>query len=94
MNILEQIHIESFSQFKKGILICTIIFGTLYIDMHTKDNKPIIAKQPEFVYNDSKEFIKTLNDCISWLEKDTIIYQQVPREITIASSRKIKQVCN
>ncbi len=86
MNILEQIHIESFSQFKKGILICTIIFGTLYIDMHTKDNKPIIAKQPEFVYNDSKEFIKTLNDCISWLEKDTIIYQQVPREITIAQA--------
>ena len=54
--------------------------------MHTKDNKPIMARQPDFVYNDSKEFIKTLNDCISWLEKDTMIYKNIPREITIAQA--------
>jgi len=86
MNILEQIHIESFSQFKKGVLICTIIFGTLYIDMHTKDNKPIMARQPDFVYNDSKEFLVAINSCIDWLEKDKLIYQRVPREITIAQA--------
>ncbi len=54
--------------------------------MHTKDNKPIMARQPDFVYNDSKEFINALNDCISWLEKDIIIYQKIPREITIAQA--------
>ena len=86
MNILEQIRIESFSQFKKGILICTIIFATLYIEMHTKDNKPIMARQPDFVYNDSKEFLVALNSCIDWLEKDKLIYQRVPREITIAQA--------
>ena len=86
MNILEQIRIESFSQFKKGILICTIIFATLYIEMHTKDNKPIMARQPDFVYNDSKEFLFALNSCIDWLEKDKLIYQRVPREITIAQA--------
>ena len=48
--------------------------------------KPIMARRPDFVYNDSKEFIKTLNDCISWLEKDTIIYKNIPREITIAQA--------
>ena len=54
--------------------------------MHTKDNKPIMARQPDFIYNDSKEFINALNDCISWLEKDIIIYQKIPREITIAQA--------
>lgn len=86
MNILEQIRIESFSQFKKGVLICTIIFGTLYIEMNMTDNKPKMARQPDFVYNDSKEFIEALDNCISWLEKDTIIYQRIPREITIAQA--------
>mgnify|MGYP003124772920 FL=1 len=51
MNILEQIRIESFSQFKKGVLICAIIFSTLYIEMNMTDNKPKMAKQPDFVYN-------------------------------------------
>ncbi len=86
MNILEQIRIESFSQFKKGVLICAIIFGTLYIEMNMTDNKPKMARQPDFVYNDSKEFIEALDSCISWLEKDTIIYQRIPREITIAQA--------
>jgi|MDSV01.1.fsa_nt_gb uncharacterized FlgJ-related protein len=86
MNILEQISIESFSQFKKGILICTIIFSTLYIEMHTKDNKPIMARQPDFVYNDSKEFLFALKSCIDWLEKDKLVYQKVPHEITMAQA--------
>jgi len=86
MNILEQISIESFSQFKKGILICTIIFATLYIEMHTKDNKPIMARQPDFVYNDSKEFLFALKSCIDWLEKDKLVYQKVPHEITMAQA--------
>ena len=86
MNILEQIHIESFSQFKKWILVLTIIFAIFLIDMNMNHKKPIMARQPDFVYNDSKEFIKTLNDCISWLEKDTIIYKNIPREITIAQA--------
>lgn len=64
------------------ILIFVIIQSTLGQDM---DNK-IKARKPDFVYNDSKEFIKTLNDCISWLEKDTIIYKNIPREITIAQA--------
>jgi hypothetical protein len=29
-------------------------------------DKKIEAKQPDFVYNNSKEFIESLNDCISW----------------------------
>tara|TARA_R100000995_G_C3449654_1_gene107472 strand:- start:425 stop:922 length:498 start_codon:yes stop_codon:yes gene_type:complete len=45
-----------------------------------------MARQPDFVYNDSKEFIEALDNCISWLEKDTIIYQRIPREITIAQA--------
>ena len=86
MNILEQIHIESFSIFKKWIIILTLIFAIFQIDMNINYTKPIMAKQPNFVYNDSKEFIETLNDCISWLEKDTTKYQNVPREITIAQA--------
>ena len=86
MNILEQIHIESFSQFKKWIIILTLIFAIFQIDMNINYKKPIMAKQPEFTFNDSDEFISALESCINWLEKDTIIYQNIPREITIAQA--------
>ena len=84
MSIFKTKVLKSFFSYKLWliILILVIIQSTLGQDM---DNK-IKARKPDFVYNDSKEFIKTLNDCISWLEKDTIIYQQVPREITIAQA--------
>ena len=86
MNILEQIHIESFSQFKKWIIILTLIFAIFQIDMNINYKKPIMAKKPEFTFNDSDEFISALESCINWLEKDTIIYQNIPREITIAQA--------
>ena len=86
MNILEQIHIESFSQFKKWIIILTLIFAIFQIDMNINYKKPIMAKQPEFTFTNSEQFISALESCISWIEKDTTIYQNVPREITIAQA--------
>ena len=86
MNILEQIHIESFSQFKKWIIILTLIFAIFQIDMNMNYKKPIMAKQPEFTFTNSEQFISALESCISWIEKDTTIYQNVPREITIAQA--------
>jgi len=49
-------------------------------------DKTIKARQPDFVYNDSKEFLSTLKSCIKWIEKDTNVYQNVPHEITIAQA--------
>ena len=86
MNILEQIHIESFSQFKKWILVLTIIFTIFLIDMDMNHKKPIMAKQPEFIFNNSEQFISSLESCISWIEKDTTQYQNIPHEITIAQA--------
>ena len=86
MNILEQIHIESFSQFKKWILVLTIIFTIFLIDMDMNHKKPIMAKQPEFIFNNSEQFITSLESCISWIEKDTTQYQNIPLEITIAQA--------
>ena len=86
MNILEQIHIESFSIFKKWIIILTLIFAIFQIDMNINYTKPIMAKQPEFTFTNSEQFISALESCINWIEKDTTKYQNVPREITIAQA--------
>jgi len=84
MNILKMINLESFLKYKLWILvlILVIIQTSLSKDM----DKKIEARQPDFVYNDSKEFIKSLNDCIDWQERNTTIWQNVPREIIVAQA--------
>ena len=86
MNILEQIHIESFSIFKKWTIIIILIIAIFQIDMNINYKKPIMAKQPEFTFTNSEQFISALESCINWIEKDTTKYQNVPREITIAQA--------
>ena len=58
MNILKKINLGSFSKYKLWIiiLILVIIQTSLGQDM----NKKIEAREPDFVYNDSKEFLSTL----------------------------------
>jgi uncharacterized FlgJ-related protein len=84
MNILKKINLGSFSKYKLWIiiLILVIIQTSLGQDM----NKKIEAREPDFVYNDSKEFIESLNECINWQERNTTIWQNVPREIIIAQA--------
>jgi len=84
MNTLRKKILKSFLSYKLWLilLILTALQTTFGQDM---DNK-IEARQPDFVYNDSKEFIIALENCIKWIEKDTNIYQNVPREITIAQA--------
>jgi len=83
MNILKKINLGSFSSYKLWILI--IIFALFQTGANVVSNK-IEAREPDFVYNNSKEFIKSLNDCIQWIEKDTTKWQNVPREIIIAQA--------
>ena len=84
MSIFKTKVLKSFFSYKLWliILILVIIQSTLGQDM---DNK-IKARKPDFVYNDSKEFVIALKDCIKWIEKDTNVYQNVPHEITIAQA--------
>ncbi len=84
MNILKRKILKNFLNYKLWliILIFVIIQSTLGHDM----DKTIKARQPDFVYNDSKEFLSTLKSCIKWIEKDTNVYQNVPHEITIAQA--------
>ena len=42
MNILEQIHIESFSIFKKWTIIIILIIAIFQIDMNINYKKPIM----------------------------------------------------
>jgi len=84
MNTLRKKILKSFLSYKLWLilLILTALQTTFGQDM---DNK-IQAKKPDFVYNDSKEFIIALKNCIIWIEKDTNVYKNVPREITIAQA--------
>tara|TARA_R100001377_G_scaffold48505_1_gene27998 strand:- start:1059 stop:1721 length:663 start_codon:yes stop_codon:yes gene_type:complete len=84
MSILRKINLGSFSKYKLWIiiLILVIIQTSLGQDM----NKKIEAREPDFVYNNSKEFIKSLNECINWQERNTTIWQNVPREIIVAQA--------
>ena len=54
--------------------------------MNINYKKPIMAKQPEFTFTNSEQFISALESCINWIEKDTTKYQNIPREITIAQA--------
>ena len=84
MNTLRKKILKSFLSYKLWLilLILTALQTTFGQDM---DNK-IKAKQPDFVYNDSKEFIIALENCIIWIEKDSNVYKNVPREITMAQA--------
>ena len=84
MNTLKKKILKSFLSYKLWLilLILTALQTTFGQDMNNK----IEARQPDFVYNDSKEFIIALENCIKWIEKDTNVYKNVPREITIAQA--------
>ena len=83
MSILKKINLKSFFSYKLWlfILIFIVIQTTLSQDMDT-----IKARKPEFKYNNPEQFLNSIQDCISWLEKDTNKYQNVPREIIIATA--------
>ena len=83
MNILKLINIESFLKYNLWIYI--IIFVLFQTGANVVSNK-IQAREPDFVYNNSKEFIESLNDCISWQERNTTKWQNIPREIIIAQA--------
>ena len=83
MNILKMINLESFLKYNLWIYI--IIFVLFQTGANVVSNK-IEAREPDFVYNNSKEFIESLNDCINWQERNTTIWQNVPREIIIAQA--------
>jgi len=83
MNILKMINLKSFLKYKICIII--IFFALMQSSLNNMDNK-IEAKEPEFVYNNSKEFIESLTECIQWVEKNTTKWQNVPREIIIAQA--------
>jgi uncharacterized FlgJ-related protein len=84
MNILKMINLKSFLKYKLWILV--IILVIIQTSLNKYMDKKIEAKQPDFVYNNSKEFIESLNECISWQERNTTIWQNVPREIIIAQA--------
>ena len=83
MNILKMINLESFLKYNLWIYI--IIFVLFQTGANVVSNK-IEARGPDFIYNNSKEFIESLNDCINWHERNTTIWQNVPREIIIAQA--------
>mgnify|MGYP003629518112 FL=1 len=83
MNILKMINLESFLKYNLWIYI--IIFVLFQTGANVVSNK-IEAREPDFIYNNSKEFIESLNDCINWHERNTTIWQNVPREIIIAQA--------
>jgi len=84
MNILKMINLKSFLKYKLWILV--IILVIIQTSLGKNMNNKIEARQPDFFYNNSKEFIESLNECISWQERNTTIWQNVPREIIIAQA--------
>ena len=84
MSILKKINLGSFSKYKLWILVLIFAFiqTTLSQDM---DNK-IKTKKPDFVYNNSKEFVESLHSCINWIEQDRTKWQNIPREIIIVQA--------
>ena len=83
MNILKKINLESF--LKYNLWVCVLIFALFQTGANVVSNK-IEAREPEFIYNNSEEFIESLNNCIGWVERNTTIWQNVPREIIIAQA--------
>lgn len=84
MTTLKKKILKSFLNYKLWIiiLILVIIQTSLGQDM----NKKIEAREPDFIYNNSEEFIESLNECINWQERNTTIWQNIPREIIIAQA--------
>ena len=46
----------------------------------------IKAREPNFIYNNPKEFVESLTNCVLWIQKDTTKWRDVPREILIAQA--------
>ena len=84
MSILKKKNLKSFLIYKLWLFILILAFlGTVFgHNMNTK----MEVKQPELVYNDSKEFIESLNTCIDWIEKDRTKFQNIPRAIILAQA--------
>ena len=76
--------LKSFLNYKLWLIIfiLVIIQTSLGQDM----NKKIEAREPDFIYNNQEEFIESLNECIDWQERNTTIWQNIPREIIIAQA--------
>ena len=83
MNILKMINLKSFLKYR--LILVIFIFALMHTGISNMNNK-IQAREPEFVYNNSEEFIESLNDCINWQERNTTIWEDVPREIIIAQA--------
>jgi hypothetical protein len=84
MNILKMINLKSFLKYKLWIYVLILVI--IQTSLNKYMDKKIEARQPDFVYNNSKEFIESLNECISWQERNTTIWQNVPREIIVAQA--------
>tara|TARA_R110000803_G_scaffold186734_1_gene249105 strand:- start:254 stop:871 length:618 start_codon:yes stop_codon:yes gene_type:complete len=85
MIILNKINLKSSLKYKLWIIVLILYFvntGQIGINV----DKQIKARQPDFIYNNSKEFINAVKNCIKWIEKDTTIWQNVSHEIIIATS--------
>ena len=84
MNTLKKIILKNFLTYKLWlvVLILIIIQSSLSQDMDTN----MKTKQPDVVYNDSKEFINAINKCADWIEKDKSIYQIIPRVILLSQA--------
>tara|TARA_R110002051_G_scaffold39574_1_gene83276 strand:+ start:1190 stop:1786 length:597 start_codon:yes stop_codon:yes gene_type:complete len=84
MSILKKKNLKSFLIYKLCLFIIILaLLGTVF--GHNMDTK-MEVKQPELVYNDSKEFIESLNTCIDWIEKDRTKFQNIPRAIILAQA--------
>jgi len=84
MSIFKTKVLKSFLSYKLWLILLILI--TLQTTLGQDMDKTIKARKPDLVYNDSKEFIIALNNCIDWIEKDKSIYQIIPREIILAQA--------
>jgi uncharacterized FlgJ-related protein len=85
MIILNKTNLKSSLKYKLWVIVLILYFiniGQLGINVE----KQIEARQPDFIYSNSKEFINAVENCIKWIEKDTTIWQNVSHEIIIATS--------
>jgi len=83
MNTLKMISLKSFLKYKICILI--IVFVSITIGSNNMEYE-IKAREPNFIYNNPKEFVESLTNCVLWIQKDTTKWRDVPREILIAQA--------